>query len=55
VTDVPGRVSVFVAPAGTPPTAADAWTHVGYAEDFAIETAACEPVSLLGEPVEEKR
>lgn len=54
MSDVPGRISVFVAPAGTLPTAAAAWTHVGYARDFTIETA-CEPLPLLSEPVEEKR
>ncbi|MEU2969055.1 hypothetical protein ABZ687_29260 [Streptomyces ardesiacus] len=31
---------VFLAPVGTPPDAAEAWTHIGYLKDFTVETVA---------------
>lgn len=37
------RASVFLAPVGTSPTAADAWTHVGYAEDVVLEVSEARP------------
>ncbi|CAM5236965.1 hypothetical protein [Streptomyces griseomycini] len=34
-----GHASVFIAPVGTPPDAAGAWTHIGYTEGPAFEAA----------------
>ena len=43
------RALVFIAPVGTPPTATGAWTHVGYAEDVALEVSP--GMQLLRRPV----